>query len=233
MKQTKLPITSLLVLVTALVLAAGTPVFAHEIGPSSGDDSTSSSSGSGKSAAIRPATVTKTETEDGTEVKVETRHSSLGELKQQAQDDLSQRKQKGKSLTDEQRKNVCQNRKQGLTTKFDRITTNSQRIQTRIDGVLQKAEDYKTSKNLNPTDWDSLVAAAESAQSASSDSITALKELKPTVDCNNTSVASDVATFKAAAAETRDNLKAYRTAVKAVLKSLIEAKQTTTTEGSN
>jgi hypothetical protein len=236
MKQIKLPLTSLLVLATALVLAAGTPAFAHEIG-SADDSTTSSSSGSGSGSnsgsgkAAHATTVVKT-SDDGTGTEVETHHSSVSELKQKSQTELAEHKQGKKAQTDDQRKKVCEARKQGLTNRSTRIVTNSKRIQARIDGILQKATDYKTDKNLDPTDWDALVAAAETAKENSSTSIANLESVEPTVDCNNVSVASDVATFKAAAAETRDNLKAYRDSVKAVLKSLAEVKKTTT-EGSN
>jgi phosphatidate phosphatase PAH1 len=245
MKQIKLPMASMLVLVSALVLAAGTPVFAQH----GSDDTTTTSSnisstetgssGGGSTSSGSGHTVTRTETEHGTEIEVEhtteveSHHSSLAELKQKSQTEVASRKAEHKTQTDDQRKKVCEARKQGLTNRSGHIVTNSKRIQTRIDGILQKAIDYKTNKNLSPADWDSLVAAAQAAQSTSSASISTLESIQPTVDCNSTSVASDVATFKTAAAETRNNLKAYRDSVKAVLKSLAEVKQTTTTEGSN
>lgn len=235
MKRIKLPLTSLLILLTAVVLTASAPVFAHN-GVHHEDSNTSSSSDSGNVHSSSQSTTVTNTGERGTETgaehtsEVEIHHSNMAELKQKAQTDLQNRKSNGKNLTDAQRKKVCEAHKQGLNTRSDRIVDNSQRIQKRIDGVLQKAIDYKANKNLAPADWDSLLASAQSAQAASSSSITTLQSVKPTVDCNNTSTASDVATFKAAAAETRDNLKAYRNSVKAVLKALAEVK---TTEGSN
>jgi hypothetical protein len=85
-----------------------------------------------------------------------------------------------------------------------------------------------------------LDTAAQTAQTASADSITNLKSVKPSIDCNNTSVASDVANFKTAAKDTRDKLKSYRDSVRALLHALATAKHdaktsdtTQTTEGSN
>jgi hypothetical protein len=138
-----------------------------------------------------------------------------------------------KAKTAEERTKVCEAHKQGLTKKFSRIVTNSERIQARIDDILAKAIAYKQDKNLSPANFDSLVATAQTAQATSADSVAALKTATPSLDCNNTSVATDVAGFKTAAGTTRDNLKAYRTAVKAVLKSLKTAKKATATEGSN
>ena len=212
MKQLKLPLIPIAVFAILLIFAASTPVFAHNGEHSSGNDSVTSSPVSDGNSSNNSHSSTK--------VMTETEHGNITEIKQER-----------KVQTADQRKKVCQVRKQGLTNRSDRIVSNSKRIQNRIDGILQKAIDYKTSNNLNPADWDSLVAAAQSAQSTSSTSIAALESLKPTVDCNSTTVANDVSTFKTAAATTRDNLKAYRDSVKAVLKSLAEVKSTT--KGSN
>lgn len=129
------------------------------------------------------------------------------------------------SRTPEQLNKACESHKQGLTRKFSNIVSNSEKIQAKIDGIYAKALAYQAEKNLQPANFDSLKTAADDAQAASLASITALKEVKPTIDCNNTSTASDVAKFKEAAKTTRDNLKDYRKAVKAVLKALKELKK--------
>jgi hypothetical protein len=132
----------------------------------------------------------------------------------------------------EKRQNICQSRKQGLENKFARIVTNSERFQTRIDSILDKAVEYQQTNNVEAGNFDELVTAAETAQSTSSDSIAKLKAFQPSIDCNSETVSSDVQSFKAAAATVRDDLKAYKQAVKNVLKALIDAKNTETeTEG--
>ncbi len=137
--------------------------------------------------------------------------------------------QKEVTLAEHQKR--CEAHKQGLTNKFSHIVTNSQRIQDRITGVLTKAQAYQTAHNLPVANFDSLVSTAQAAGATSAASITSLKAVTPSLDCNNVSVASDVATFKTAAKTTRDDLKAYRTAVKAVLQALEAAKPDT--EGSS
>jgi len=135
-----------------------------------------------------------------------------------------------KDQTEQQRQKKCEAHKQGLTTKFSRIVTNSQRIQDRISGILDKAVAYQQNNNVQVTNFDTLVAAAQSAKTTSADSITALKTVTPSLDCNNVSVASDVANFKAAAQTTRSDLKAYKTAVQAVLQALENAKDQGSTQ---
>ena len=215
---------------TIMLLSAPVAVYAQDGVSGSGDVTTSNT------------TTTKTETESGetasgNPAEVET-HEAAGatELRHKGADSVSGLKQKQaaalKQRTPEQHKKICEAHKDGLTNKFSHIVTNSQRTQKRIDDIFAKAQTFAQTSGQTPADFDSLVAAAMTAQTNSAASITALQAVTPSIDCNNTSVASDVATFKAAAQQTRDNLKAYKAAVKAVLKSLQTTKKATS-EGSN
>jgi hypothetical protein len=213
MKQIKQFNRLILALAAALTLSlAGTAAAEHGSG--------SGSTNSGQSA------------ENETEITVAT-VSNTGELHKKGADELNTLRAQHKEQSADHRKNVCEAHKQGLETKFTNIVNNSQKIQDRITSVFDKAVAYKTDNNLSPTNFDDLVAKAQAAKQDSADSIANLKAVTPSLDCNNVSVASDVATFKAAAKETRDNLKAYRSAVKAVVKSILDTKKTSdTTEGS-
>lgn len=156
------------------------------------------------------------------------------EFRQKAEQEIEQKQAERehggkKSKSKEDRHKSCESHKQGLTTKFSRIVTNAQRKQAKIDKILDKATAYKDSSNLSPDNWDTLLAAAQAAKTTSATSIEDLQAITPTIDCNSDSVASDVATFKTAAAKARDDLKAYKTSVKALLKSLRDAKQAANT----
>ena len=132
---------------------------------------------------------------------------------------------KGKQLkTLEQRKKSCEDRKSGLQTKLNRLTSNAKKHEARITAKLEKATEYQETANLSVANYDALVAAAEAAQVEAQTSIAALEELKPTVDCTTGTVAEKVATFKAAAAEVRTDLQAYKMAVKEVFVALMNAK---------
>ncbi len=200
----------------------------------------------GDAGAVNPPEVqTSTETEHHTTTPTPTPESPKphtetaeaqhqAELHKQAEADLAamrEKHQETKTTNTAERQKKCEDHKHGLNTKFSRISTNSQKIQDHIDSVFAKAQAYQQAKNLQPENYDALVAAATSAQTASAASIATLKTLTPTIDCTGTNTASDVAAFKAAAADTRAKLKAYRSAVKDVLKALEIAKPKT--EGSN
>ncbi|MBC7707813.1 hypothetical protein H7Y63_01160 [Polaromonas sp.] len=135
--------------------------------------------------------------------------------------------------SDGEREKVCETRKSGLETKFTTIARNGKAYQTRIDDIYAKAKAYQLSSGLNPIGYDALKTTADAAQVKSLASVTALADAKPTVDCTNKTVATDVATFKVTASNARTDLKAYKQAVKAVVKSLRDAKKdsaSTTTE---
>ena len=80
-----------------------------------------------------------------------------------------------------------------------------------------------------PEDGDALTETSCTAKATAAASQAALQAVTPTVDCGSTSVAQDVATFKAAAEQARTDLKTYKTAVKALVTALQAAR--TTTEG--
>jgi hypothetical protein len=222
---------SAVALAIALLFTVSVPVFAE-----SGSGRTGSSDdSSGITTSIAPRTeaeqnTTEVETHNtsGRQTIREDRQQLIAEHQstQQARQQLAANK---KVKTAEQKQKVCEAHKQGLTRKFANIVTNSDRIKTRIDAVYTKAQTYQTKNNV--TVDNSLLTSATAAQQTAADSIANLKTVQPSLDCNNTSVSSDVANFKSAAQKTRDDLKAYRTAVKNYLHALIEAKQAAKTEG--
>lgn len=215
-------ISSLLVAVLAVSVLAtsSTTALAH-----GGDDDSSNSSSSTSSSETYSQ-----ETEHTTSAQ------KKAEYRQKASDEVNKRINENKATqakNKQQRHDRCESHKKGLNTKFDRIVTHSQKVQTRIDNILNKVTAYKTESNLTPAGWDDLLAAAQAAQTASSQSITDLQNVTPTIDCNSDTVATDVATFKAAATTSRDNLKAYKTSVKALITALKDAKPASSQEGSN
>ncbi|HSW37550.1 MAG TPA: hypothetical protein VLG37_04265 [Candidatus Saccharimonadales bacterium] len=209
------------VLTMALALTQGMPAVAH-----GEEDSSNRGSGTTSSETEIHTASTQTGVNESDQENSRTQAAAMLE---------KLREQHKSNKTAEERTKVCEAHKQGLETKFTNISKNAEAYQARIDAILAKAETYKADHNLTITNWDTLLAAAKQAQTASAASIANLKSLTPSLDCNNVSVAQDVATFKVAAQQTRDDLKAYKMAVKTVLKALLGAKQVdnkATTEGS-
>ena len=215
-------ITSLaLALLVATVMSSGSLALAH----GGSDDAPSTTP---------PSSGTTQPSESATEHVMNPERKA--EFRKKAEDDIAKKRSEiadKKAKNSQDRKNACESHKQGLTNKFSRIVANGKKHQARIDKFLDKATAYKDNSGLSPENWDTLLASAQAAKATSAASIADLKAIAPTIDCNSTSVASDVATFKAAAAKVRDDLKAYKTSVKALLKSLRDAKPASESEGTN
>lgn len=223
-KQLSLAVPALLLAFTTL---AAVPVFASqgsgEVQKVSATSATTTSpSGSGDKT-------TGTETEVSTASTVASDDSQTAELHSKGKTLVAElQKVHPSKLTATERQKVCEVHKQGLTNKFTVITRNSQSYQTRIDDVLAKALAFQASKGISSTQLTTLIVTANTAKDTSVTSIANLKALVPKIDCNNVSVAQDVATFKAATTQTRTDLMAYKTAVKAVVQNLLAATKTTT-----
>lgn len=140
--------------------------------------------------------------------------------------DLLQQLRSGKQArTAQQRQDSCAARKVGLQRKVDNLESNAQKHLTHFDEVFVKVSAYQKAKNLSVEKYDDLVAAATAAQSKAIASMQALITLKPSVDCSKDTVASDVAAFKSAAAQTRTDLSAYKKAVRDILQAVIATKE--------
>lgn len=233
-KQLSLAVPALLLAFTTL---AAVPVFAKD--GVSGDATVTSGTTTSISGERQKVAVTSTsgsnatgaETEVSTASTVASDDSQTAELHSKGKDMVAELQKEHKSTkTATERQKVCEVHKQGLTNKFTVITRNSQSYQTRIDDVYTKALAFQTtSKTITSADLTTLIATAKTAQATSAASIVSLKAVTPNADlCNNVSVAQDVATFKAATTQTRTDLKAYKTAVKAVVQNLLAATKTTT-----
>lgn len=121
-----------------------------------------------------------------------------------------------------ERKTNCQTRKQGLETKFKNLSANALKHKTQFDTVLAQAIHYANTNNIQTAAYTEALVKAQAAQAQAEGSLAVLSTLSPTLDCNNVSVASDVASFKAAAEQARNDLMAYRDATRAVMEALLE-----------
>lgn len=120
---------------------------------------------------------------------------------------------------------VCNAHKQLLETRFNNITSNSQKVDNKITTVDSKAVAYQTKKNL--TVASSLTDTVSTTKAAADTAVANLQAAKPTLDCASGTAASQVAAFKVQVGQTRDALKAYRQAVISYIQALEQAKAST------
>lgn len=253
MKQLKQLSRATLALLAAFIMVGAVPAFAQH-GLDDGPTDTSGSSSTGtpttpevaqqKAQAAREtareaqkqaveakgkAKQAKTEAHEATETAKET-HSESPELHQKGDDLVEKlRKERGiKAKTPEERQKQCEAHQARATANFSKMSTGAGTVLTRIDGIYAKALDYQTTNNLSPDGIDTLIATANSNKAAAASSVSTLRSTIPTIDCTSPNVASQMATYKLAAQDARDKLKAYRTSVRAVLQALQVPKPTTT-----
>ncbi|HVC35907.1 MAG TPA: hypothetical protein VNE40_00465 [Candidatus Dormibacteraeota bacterium] len=189
----------------------------------SGTSSTDQTSGSSSMDTTKSSDATTPEVTREAETETTTARSE-GESK------LVQLEAQHKNTTTAQdRLKACQADSRGLTTKFASISDNAQAFQSRIDSIFAKLQAYQQTNNLTVPNWTALVTAATQAQVNSEASIAALKSLTPTIDCNSTSTAQDVATFQAIAQVTQNNLKSYLLAVRSLAQAILSLNATTNT----
>jgi hypothetical protein len=163
-----------------------------------------------------------TKANDSTELKAR-REARLDQAKEQAQEHIAELKAQAKEHSAEQRKKNCRAAEHGLTKKLSMLQKNSAKFKSQIDSTLQRAIQFKQDNNITTVDYEANLAAAQSAQGQAQSSVAALSSLSINLDCSSGSVAQNVATFRAAASQTRSDLKTYRQAVKALIKDLRKA----------
>jgi hypothetical protein len=165
-------------------------------------------------------------------------------MRSEAEQEIQDMRKDHKQHKPEDRQKFCNLHKDNLSGRFHGLTTSAQNIQDHITAVYAKGQAFVTDKNLQPVDYAGLTATADTAKATSATAISAL--VAPTLDCTSTTVATDVATFKVSAKAVRDDLGAYRDAVKNVMSAIkVAAKATapaptkpadtptSTTEGAN
>lgn len=205
-----------LVVATTLVFGLAAPAFAHP--------------GHDHEEDARQAADTSSNSDDSEEHRSEG-HSSRRQtaeetkLRTHGQELLTQLKKERQEHTQAERAKNCQSRKQGLQRKVNNLAENAQKHEARIDSLFAKTLAYKQDHNLTVENFATLNAGALTAQAAAQSSLEALDSLKPTLDCNNESVATDVAAFKVAMTQARSDLSEYRQAVKSLLRAVQSAKQ--------
>lgn len=150
-----------------------------------------------------------------TETEVKSRVDSINAKAEQTVKELEAKKEAAKAKTAEERKKVCEAKSSELSTRLKDKVASVEKHKAVFDSIFSRVTTFYASKNLNATGYDDLLAKTQAAQQAAADSIATLKTFNTTVDCNDVgAAATKIAAFKDSLTQTRDSLKAYRTALK-------------------
>lgn len=234
------------------ILAFAAPAFARDgsdDNTSTGDSSgSSSSSGSGSSSGSSDSTMTEQQ-KQAAEQQKQAAEKAREALKQQiekaneaqkkatelakeslekknhsrADDILAELEKDSEKHSDQDKKKNCQAAEKGLEKKLANLQKTAAARQSRIDAILLKALNYQQAKSLNPEGFTDLAAKAQAAKTDAAASVAALQGLSVNLDCNSGNVATAVASFKAAAEQTKTSLQSYKSAVKDIIAALEKA----------
>jgi DNA polymerase III gamma/tau subunit len=163
-------------------------------------------------------------TDDSTATETE-QHSKT---RKKGEEKVAELRKTKKTHSAEERQQQCEARKDKIASHVSEIGTKTTTIQKHIDEVYAKALAYQQSKNIQSDELTALIAAADAAKATATASSADVAASQPsTIDCTDANLPTELATFGAAVSQNRTDLKAYRDAVKSVLKALKAATPTT------
>lgn len=209
--------TRQLALILATIFGVATlavmPVAAETGGSSSGSSDTS----------------TNTSTTTSPETETEVQH-----LRSNALATLETERKKGTEHSQLQRDNACKAHAAEIDTRIANYGTAAQSHLDVFTSILTKVQAFYTSKQLNVATYPTLLATAQTKQVAAQQAVDALKALNVKIDCTQPDPAQAIATVKAAVANARTALQAYRAAIKDLIVAIegaSSANQSTTAGG--
>lgn len=111
------------------------------------------------------------------------------------------------------KQDVCENRQARIQNRITAMSRSAGNVQDAIDKAYEHVQDFYVSRDLTVPEYDTLVAAVESAKAESETSLEALTSYEFEVDCASSTVGAQVDAYRTAAQGTRDDLKSYRHAL--------------------
>ncbi len=234
----KLNIKQTTIIATAIVSLA-VPVVAHA------EENTGSTSGrtSGEQSQITSKTTESTERatqlKKAEELAKQKRAAAEAEIKrarEQAQQKAAERKASAEKKLDDTKRKVCDKREGQINTIMNKMDTRRQSAFDRITKVSEAAQAFYTKKNLTVENYSTLLATVTSTKAAAEASMNDQKSV-PTFSCGSDQPKTELQTFKDKRSASIAAMKAYREAVKELVKAVkstakaSEAKTSTTQTG--
>lgn len=224
----------LLIAVLFVAVLAGHPVLAR------GENSGSGSSGSSSSSDDDSNDHDEDEDEHGDEVEDEDHDDDsskdvsrkLRQFRVNGAAELSNMRKKHGKHTHAQRMKICENREKTINNKVGAFGNHAVKYLERLDTIFTKVQNYQLEKQLPVSNYDELLQTTNAKQSDAATAVAALKLVAVNIDCSAEDPAAGLSTVKQAAHDARDALKAYRSALKDMVKALIQASSTTTSDDS-
>jgi hypothetical protein len=112
-------------------------------------------------------------------------------------------------------KNNCDARSEELKSKIQKLSQAASRYQEKIDTVNVKINDFKTSRQLNVENYDTLYTITQQKSAASQAAIDQVASFDGNIDCDNaTDASAKLSAFKEAVNNAKSALSDYRISTK-------------------
>jgi len=198
---------------TAVLVVA--PVWADH-----GSDSTSSSGDSGSSSSGSATSGQETEQQTTTETETKDTAEATAGIHEQAKQLLAQQRQNGKQKSTADRQKACQAHQTEINKRVSNYAKSAQKHLDTFNAIFTKVQAFHDSKGLTVANYDTLVAAAKTKQTAAQTAVDALAALNVKIDCSQSDPASSVASVKVAVKNARTTLQDYRKSIKDIVVAL-------------
>jgi hypothetical protein len=224
-------LSKLTLLLTALftLSLASVPVYAKDGSGDTTESGTTTAAASTETGNTTSGAPNETEQENSTTTSSETHHGRSQNAVETASATNTDAKQK-----------QCERREKAVETILNHIATRGQRQIDLFGTIATRVENFATTKDKQPSNYESLVAAVNTAHDNAVPTVATIKSDSTSVDlkCAGTSTEAKgaAATVKTELQSEISALQAYRTAVKNLIvgvKSVASTTNTSSTEGSN
>ena len=136
---------------------------------------------------------------DNQEVSNNTNLNKNISTQEKAQESLEKKKEQAKEKTAEQRQKACQNLSTVLNEKLSSRQNKAVSFKTKLDGHITKITTFVESNNIELSNYQELLSAAQKASQESQAQIDNLMQYQSKIDCSNTEKApQSLSTFKEA-----------------------------------
>ncbi len=192
----------------------------------SGDSSTATTSGDHTTTTTSGDSTTtsgdKISTGDSKEPEPENEMgaSETDHIKQEAKAELETLRENHQEKSVADRQKACEARQAEINARIGNYSAAAQRHLNVFTDILTKVENFYSSKKLNVSSYDSLLATAQAKQTAAQQAVDTLKGLDVSIDCTQPDPAQSLEAVKTAVGNARTALQAYRSAIKDVIVAL-------------
>lgn len=151
--------------------------------------------------------------------------AKAAQIKAKAEENKAKR-EAAKAKLDLAKQRICERRQTIITNVMSRMNSRGQKQLDLITAVSTKVQEFKNSKDLTVENYDTLLAAVESSKVTAQTAVDTVKSTQIEFKCDGTDPKGVASSFKEAVKSQNEALKAYRDAVKDLIKAIRHANGT-------